>query len=115
MALGATLVPGFDLVADELGFHDAVRNADLVITGEGLLDETSFHGKVVGGVCDVAAQYEKVVATICGDIDAELPDDMRDATHPFSLVKNFGDDVARTRVLQCIEDAARQIITNVMK
>jgi glycerate kinase len=115
MALGATLVPGFDLVADELGLHDAVRNADLVITGEGLLDETSFHGKVVGGVCDVAAQYEKVVATICGDIDAELPDDMRDATHPFSLVKNFGDDVARTRVLQCIEDAARQIITNVMK
>jgi len=115
MALGATLIPGFDLVADELGLHDAVRNADLVITGEGLLDETSFHGKVVGGVCDVAAQYDKRVATICGDIDDELPKDMRDAAQPFSLVKNFGDEASHARVLQCIEDAARHIISNAMK
>jgi len=92
-----------------------VRNADLVIAGEGLLDETSFHGKVVGGVCDVAAQYDKPVATICGDVDDELPNDMRDAAHPFSLVKNFGDEASHTRVLQCIEDAARHIISNAMK
>src|SRR5690606_26053325 len=33
--LGGRLVPGFDLVADELGLHDALEGADLVITGEG--------------------------------------------------------------------------------
>ncbi len=115
MALGATLVPGFDLVADELGLHDAVRNADFVITGEGLLDELSFHGKVVGGVCDIAAEYQKPVATICGDVDDELPNDMRDAAHPFSLVQHFGDDASRSRVLHCIEDAARRIVENVLK
>ena len=115
MALGATLVPGFDLVADELGLHDAVRNADLVITGEGLLDELSFHGKVVGGVCDIAAEYQKPVATICGDVDDELSNDMRDAAHPFSLVQHFGDDASRSRVLHCIEDAARRIVENVLK
>ncbi|MCE2855916.1 MAG: glycerate kinase [Ilumatobacteraceae bacterium] len=115
MALGATLVPGFDLVADELGLHDAVRNADFVITGEGLLDELSFHGKVVGGVCDIAAEYQKPVATICGDVDDELSNDMRDAAHPFSLVQHFGDDASRSRVLHCIEDAARRIVENVLK
>ena len=115
MALGATLVPGFDLVADELGLHDAVRNADFVITGEGLLDELSFHGKVVGGVCDIAAEYQTPVATICGDLDDELSNDMRDAAHPFSLVQHFGDDASRSRVLHCIEDAARRIVENVLK
>ena len=49
-ALGGQLVPGFDLVADELGLYDAVEGADLVITGEGHLDRQSFEGKVVGGV-----------------------------------------------------------------
>ena len=38
------------LVADELDLHDAVHDADLVVTGEGYLDEQSFEGKVIGGV-----------------------------------------------------------------
>ena len=46
----ARLLPGFDLVADELDLHDHVDGADLVITGEGHLDAQSFEGKVVGGV-----------------------------------------------------------------
>lgn len=54
LALGATLIPGFDMVADEVGLHDRLRDADLVITGEGQLDITSFEGKVVGGVVDLA-------------------------------------------------------------
>ncbi|MDQ3738827.1 MAG: glycerate kinase, partial [Actinomycetota bacterium] len=49
-ALGATLQPGFDVVSDELDLPDAIEHADLVITGEGRLDATSFDGKVVGGV-----------------------------------------------------------------
>ncbi|MEN9803154.1 MAG: hypothetical protein RIS41_1, partial [Actinomycetota bacterium] len=48
LALGATLIPGFDMVADEVGLHDHLRNTDLVITGEGQIDITSFEGKVVG-------------------------------------------------------------------
>ncbi|MFZ9532736.1 MAG: glycerate kinase, partial [Ilumatobacteraceae bacterium] len=51
-ALGATLVPGFDVVADELGLYDAVVECDVIVTGEGRLDATSFHGKVVGGVAE---------------------------------------------------------------
>ena len=50
VALGGRLLPGFELVADELDLHDRVVDADLVITGEGYLDEQSFEGKVIGGV-----------------------------------------------------------------
>jgi glycerate 2-kinase len=50
VALGGTLMPGFDLVADEIDLHDHIVEADFVITGEGYLDEQSFEGKVIGGV-----------------------------------------------------------------
>ena len=46
-ALGATLVPGFDVVADALSLAERVDDVDLVVTGEGFLDAQSFAGKAV--------------------------------------------------------------------
>ena len=54
-AIGAQLEPGFDVVARAAGFDDALSGAQLVVTGEGKLDATSFEGKVVGGVLEWAA------------------------------------------------------------
>ena len=54
-AIGAELEPGFDVVADAAGLDDALDGVDLVVTGEGKLDATSFDGKVVGGVLEWAA------------------------------------------------------------
>jgi glycerate 2-kinase len=47
-ALGAVLVPGAPLVLDELGFDP--RGYDLVVTGEGVVDETTWAGKAPGEV-----------------------------------------------------------------
>jgi glycerate 2-kinase len=55
-ALGARLEPGFDVVAGEVGLEDALDGAELVLTGEGKLDATTFDGKVVGGVLEWAAE-----------------------------------------------------------
>jgi glycerate kinase len=66
-ALGATLVPGARLVADEMGLGSAVASAALVITGEGLVDATSFAGKVVGHVLDEAAGRGVSAAIVAGD------------------------------------------------
>jgi glycerate 2-kinase len=49
-ALGAELAPGAPLVLDLLGFDDAVVHCDLVVTGEGLVDETTTTGKAPGEV-----------------------------------------------------------------
>jgi glycerate kinase len=65
---GATLVSGFDVVADELDLHDRIDAASLVVTGEGLLDEQSFDGKVVGGVCELAASAGVPVLAVVGDV-----------------------------------------------
>jgi glycerate 2-kinase len=55
-AIGAKVASGFDVVAEVVGLEAALDGADLVLTGEGRCDATSFTGKVVGGVLDWAAE-----------------------------------------------------------
>ena len=52
--LGGHLVPGFSLVAALFDLDRRIGRADLVMTGEGRVDATSFEGKVVGGVLAAA-------------------------------------------------------------
>ena len=48
--LGAGLRPGTDILLDIMQFDDAVRNADLIITGEGKSDRQTLMGKVPLGL-----------------------------------------------------------------
>ena len=61
-ALGALLRPGFEVVAEAVGFPHALEQAELVVTGEGRLDATSLAGKVVGRVLEAARVPCGVVA-----------------------------------------------------
>jgi glycerate kinase len=54
LALGARIEPGFAFVAAMLGVGERLQQADLAVTGEGHLDPPSFHGKVPGGVLELA-------------------------------------------------------------
>ena len=73
-AYGARLVPGAALVADVVGLRDAVRDASLVLTGEGRVDATSFAGKVVGHVLREGRGLDVPVAIVAGDAErATLP------------------------------------------
>lgn len=49
-SLGGRLVEGAELVLDALGFDERARGADLVVTGEGVVDATTFAGKAPGAV-----------------------------------------------------------------
>lgn len=49
-ALGATIEPGASWVADQTGLTALLPTADLVVSGEGRFDATSWTGKVVGSV-----------------------------------------------------------------
>jgi glycerate 2-kinase len=106
VALGGRLLPGFDLVADELDLHDAVAAADVVITGEGFLDEQSFEGKVVGGVQAMADDAGKPVAAIVGDAAPEVAARI----DHISLVNEYGSQRAMNEPLWCIERAAATLL-----
>jgi glycerate kinase len=63
---GATIKSGFDVVADFIGLKDAIAKADVVITGEGRLDEQSLEGKAPTGVARMAREAGKRVFAIAG-------------------------------------------------
>ena len=49
-SLGGELVVGAELVLVAIGFDERARSADLVVTGEGTVDQTTFTGKAPGAV-----------------------------------------------------------------
>ncbi len=102
VALGGRLLPGFDLVADEVDLHDHISAADVVITGEGYLDEQSFDGKVIGGVQALCRAADRPLAAIVGDSAPEVRERIRHR----SLTQEFGLERAMREPLWCIEHAA---------
>jgi glycerate kinase len=103
-AIGATLVDGFALVADEVALAERMRHVDLVITGEGFLDEQSFDGKVVGGVVDLAAQAGVPVLAVVGDVY----DDADTRVETIALATRFGRERAFDDTLGCVEEAVSE-------
>ncbi|MEY2489690.1 MAG: glycerate 2-kinase [Verrucomicrobiota bacterium] len=63
---GAILRPGFDLVAEMLDLGAAIQRADVVITGEGSLDDQTLEGKAPAGVARLARTLGKRVLAIVG-------------------------------------------------
>jgi glycerate kinase len=112
-AIGGRIVPGFELVAEHVELADRVAGADVVVTGEGHLDDQSLDGKVVGGVCQLAAAAGRRVVVIAGDADAEIVHELehrRDVT-VVSLVERFGPERPLVEPRWCIEAAAREALT----
>lgn len=66
LALGAELRLGVETVLDLVGFDERVRDADLVITGEGNMDEQSAAGKAPVGVARRAKRFGKPVVAVVG-------------------------------------------------
>ena len=73
-ALGAVQVSGAGFVHGALGLADRIREADLVITGEGRLDRTSLLGKGLGDVARLSSAAGVPVLAVCGQV-ALSPDE----------------------------------------
>ena len=63
---GATIRPGFDVVAESIGLEATMKDVDLVITGEGSLDRQTLEGKTPAGVARCARKLGKRVYAIVG-------------------------------------------------
>lgn len=115
LALGAELRSGVETVLDLIGFDERVRDADLVITGEGNMDEQSAAGKAPVGVARRAKRYGKPVVAVVGGradnldavygrgIDLVLPVCRR----PMPLDQALDPQEATTNLI-CVGEAAAQ-------
>ena len=69
--LNAELQPGIDIVLRETRLEDYIKDADLVVTGEGMLDFQTAMGKAPVGVAKLAKKYDKTVVAFAGGVTAD--------------------------------------------
>ncbi len=108
VAVGGRLESGFEILAERARLDEHLDGADLVITGEGFLDDGSFKGKVVGGVNRWAKEYGVAVAAIVGDADpdAGAPADLEIR----SLVDRYGFDRSMSEAVELVSEQVREIL-----
>lgn len=119
-ALGGRLIPGVELVADEVGLFDHLEAdhtgegdhepVDLVITGEGCLDQTSFTGKVVGGVAAFAADAGIATAAVVGTADPGVVVDHNTLVDVAVLSDLYGLEAALREPKRLIEAAVTELL-----
>jgi len=99
-ALGATLVPGAELVLETVGFRARIQGARLVVTGEGVVDRTSGEGKATGAVLRVCREEGVRCAVFGGQIaealsGAELHELSGDPARAAQDLEALGEALAR--------------------
>lgn len=103
--VGGELLSGFDLVAERLDLDADVEGADLVITGEGFLDEESFDGKVVGGMAAMAADLGVPIVAVVG----ECCDGADERIATVSLTSRFGRERALSETAALLAEVAADL------
>src|SRR5438067_13139397 len=99
---GATVRPGFDLVAEMIDLEAAVRRADVVITGEGKLDSQTLEGKAPAGVARLARKFGKRVFAVVGRAAAD-----QQVREIFEGVYELGESIPQARDL--LRERAREL------
>lgn len=120
--LGGRLVPGSDLIIGRIGLEKYIKDADIVVTGEGRLDGQSCMGKAPVAVARLAKKYNKPViafsgivsddAYLCNEhgIDAFFPIIRRVVTSDEAMdcdnaYKNLKDTAVQVfNMIKCISD-----------
>ena len=102
--LDADLRPGVEVVMEAVGFRERAGGADLVITGEGKLDEQSLRGKTPAGVMAVAGELGIPVVIVCGQA-VIAPEGVKVA----ALDDRFGLDRALSDAGPALEELAEDL------
>ncbi len=66
--LNGSLEPGIDLILEQTKLEEYVKDADVVVTGEGRLDFQTAMGKAPIGVAKLAKKYGKKVVAFAGSV-----------------------------------------------
>ncbi|QQK08360.1 glycerate kinase [Miniphocaeibacter halophilus] len=112
--LGGNLLRGVDIITEFLKLEDDIKNANLVITGEGQLDYQTMMGKAPSGVAKIANKYKVPVIAMSGALGKDVEkinEEGIDAYFsitpcPVSLEKAMEGDFASKN----LKDITRQII-----
>jgi len=81
---------GMDFIIEFTGLEELVRSADVIITGEGKVDEQTLSGKVVKGLADLAVVYQKRLIVVAGKNELTASDLQKLGTEKVVTLMNEG-------------------------
>ncbi|QDK71525.1 glycerate kinase [Lactococcus protaetiae] len=112
--LGGIIEAGFPKIAALLGIEEEVKNADLVITGEGRMDFQTANGKVPYGMAKIAEKYHVPTLAFCGALGDDLGEMNEVLLASYSIQRSalsLAEAMEKERTLKNIQALA----SNVMK
>lgn len=102
--LGADIRMGAASILEITGFDSLLAKADVVITGEGKLDEQTLHNKLAMVVCERAKASDKKVIAVAGKVDlADAVLSKAGFDQVFDLTAIYGSEIALTETRMCVE------------
>jgi len=110
--LNAVLKDGTSIVMEQTRLGQLIENADLVITGEGKVDEQTLNGKVVKGLADYCQKSGVPLAVVCGTLQI-TPEQVRAAgmTYAVSVLNRPMDlNVAQKEAFDLVKDATFHLV-----
>ncbi len=113
--MNATLESGISIVLEEINLEEELKDADLVITGEGRLDSQTAMGKAPIGVAELAKEYNKRVIALAGGVtrDARICNEKGiDAFFPIvrgvsTLEEAMNPENAKNNIMDTVEQVYR--------
>jgi glycerate kinase len=110
--LNAVLKDGISIVMEQCNISSLVEKADLVITGEGKVDEQTLAGKVVKGLAGLCRSHQVPLAVVCGTLQI-TPEQAKDAgmTYAVSVLNRPMDlNAAQSEAFKLVSDATFQLV-----
>ncbi|MCG2716800.1 MAG: glycerate kinase [Candidatus Marinimicrobia bacterium] len=110
--LNATLESGIDLILNGIRFDNLLSDVDLVITGEGRIDNQTMEGKALMGVIRRAAKLSIPVIAVAGNVDCEIDQLInKGVTSVYSLIEESGSESeAIEKAAEILEIIGRRIM-----
>jgi len=111
--LNAKLIPGIKLIMDSLQIETHIRNADLVITGEGRIDRQTLYGKTITGIASIALKHKVPVIAITGSIGTDIDKIYDMGVHAVFSIVNQPMDLKKS--IENADTLVRSCVTNIFR
>ena len=88
--INASLLSGIELVLQISKAEEYIKEADVVITGEGRIDRASLNGKVISGLAGLCKKHDKPLIAFCGELNLTAKETQESGLHKVCNINPAG-------------------------
>lgn len=113
--LNANLKPGIEAIMDASNIDEKIKKADVVVTGEGRIDNQSVCGKVIDGIAKRARVYNKPVIAVVGSAESDISEVYAAGIESVeaAVCRNMSVSYAMNEASTLVADAAERIMRSI--